>query len=594
MAFLNPAFFSLFIFVAAVLVFYMFRKQYESIVIPSTFLWEQVMNEWQASPWLNKLQRNLLLFLQLLILILLMFALVRPYFMVKGIAGEHIFMIIDTSASMAAIHNGNTRFSEAKAQMDSYLEQVDGQEITLITAGSEPKLVINKEKDISLIKQSIKDLNISYEYSDVKKAIRLAASLASQEDASFFVFSDSVIEADIHDLPENSPITVINNGNKGSNISLKSFGTGIFNDETRAVAVIENQSDEPATVKLQVQTEDQLFYEQEITIDPAQQKFMNIESLPSREYYKARILVDDDYKVDNELIAIHKLKMLKVYALGEVSPFIIRGLENIGYEVIQLKGTPDEQDIQDGIVVTENLAVQNWPKRPVLAITPETGDSVKLQEKVETTNDPLFQYVDIEKAYIESANSSDTFSIPVIAKSGSLRLIQKGTIDGLPAIVIHFSLEDSDWPLHPSFPIFLYHSAEWLTSQDTFIDFFQPGEERWMNANGESGEWNVFNEEGKFVQSYNLNEESFIAPEHPGLYQLMRSADRKYFAVNLDEREKTILSEPSFSLNQETEDEDSLGNLTTRPYEQIWFWFVLLAILIMFIEWEVTRRGSRV
>src|SRR5690554_2427948 len=120
MGFLNPLFFSLSIFIGAVIVFYMFRKQYENRVIPSTFLWQQVMDEWQASPWLDKLQRNLLLFLQLLALTLLMFALVKPLLMVRGIPGEHIIFIIDHSASMATTHNGKSRFEEAMEKVNEY------------------------------------------------------------------------------------------------------------------------------------------------------------------------------------------------------------------------------------------------------------------------------------------------------------------------------------------------------------------------------------------------------------------------------------------------------------------------------------------
>ncbi|WP_242485302.1 vWA domain-containing protein [Peribacillus sp. TH27] len=121
----NPLFFLLIIFIAAVILFYFFRKQYETTTISSNLLWEQVLNEWQASPWLHKLQHNLLFWLQILVLLLLMFSLVRPFWFQKGIPGDHLILIIDTSATMSAKDGELTRFEKAKQELMEMLKEVD-------------------------------------------------------------------------------------------------------------------------------------------------------------------------------------------------------------------------------------------------------------------------------------------------------------------------------------------------------------------------------------------------------------------------------------------------------------------------------------
>ncbi|MBS4193815.1 vWA domain-containing protein [Lederbergia citri] len=591
MGLMNPIFLLLSFFMAAVIVFYMFRKRYENKIIPSNLLWEQVMNEWQASPWLDKLQRNLLLFLQLLILLLLMTALTRPYWMTKGIEGEHIIFVIDTSASMSAVSNGISRMDEAKDYLITLLKDIDNQEVSIISAGSVPNLLINKETDMNKIRKTVDGLKLSYEYCDMDKAIRLANSLAVNKDTSLFIFSDSVKPEDIEGMSETLPISVMNMGNEGVNISLKSFGIGEKDNQITGISVIENQSKVEKTATLKIIKNEKILYEDKVTVGPEDQKFVKIPRLPESEYYKALIEVDDDYSIDNELIAVRRPSISKVYLVGDISPFIMKGLENIGYETIQINKEDMDRDLSDGIVVVENMTMDKWPKRPLLAITPEKVEKITIQNEIETENDPIFQYVEFNKTYIDSAFSGNNINLPVIAKSGSIPLIQKGTENGFPVIVLQFTIENTDWPLHTGFPIFLYQSFQWLAANEEFFGFFHPGEQRWLNVDADQNEWKIFTENNQFIESFNLLDESFTAPQKPGIYQTIVNGRTMYFAVNLDEREKSIPYSSSFSVNQSIKQGEH--NVVNRPYEGLWFWLVLAALIVLFLEWEVMRRGTR-
>ncbi|MCR2820892.1 vWA domain-containing protein [Lederbergia panacisoli] len=592
MGLLNPIFLLLAFLIAAVLVFYMFRKRYENKRIPSNILWEQVMNEWQASPWLDKLQRNLLLFLQLLILFLLMMALVRPYWMTKGIVGEQIIIVIDTSASMSAVHDGTSRFDAAKTEISAMIKDIKNQEVTIIAAGSVPTLLINREANLQKIRNVIDEINLSYEYSDMDKAIRLANSLAVNEESSLFIFSDSVKKEDLKELSETIPISVFNMGEEGENISLKSFGIGEKDHIITGISVVENQSKEQKTAILQINSNENVLFEEKVEMEPGEQKFVQIPKLSESDYYKANILVDDDYSMDNEIIAVNKPSLTKVYLVGDISPFMRRGLENIGYETIQIKEKDMNTDLSDGIVVVENMPMKKWPKRPLIAITPVRDKEIPILTEIITEKDPVFQYVDFNKTYIQSAFTGNGINLPVIASSDEIPLIQKGTVNGYPALVIQFSIEKSDWPLQTGFPIFLYQSFQWLAATEEFFGFFLPGEKRWLNVEANDKEWKVFNDTGKFINSFNLLEESFTAPQRPGLYQTVVNGRTAYFAVNLDDREKLIPSSSSFSVNQLKQQSDQIK--VNRIYDGLWFWFVLIALIILFIEWEVMRRGTRV
>ena len=92
----------MFVFPIIVILYYFFRKKYKRQVISSTLFWEEAMQETKASPYLKKLQKNALLFLQVAALLLFVFALMNPYTTSSVVTGEQVIFVVDTSASMLA------------------------------------------------------------------------------------------------------------------------------------------------------------------------------------------------------------------------------------------------------------------------------------------------------------------------------------------------------------------------------------------------------------------------------------------------------------------------------------------------------------
>src|SRR5229473_1307874 len=83
-----------------IVVMYILKLRRKDVVVSSTFLWRQVIRDVQANAPFQKLRRNLLLLLQLIIAALIIFALARPFLRFSGIGGRNIVIIVDTSASM--------------------------------------------------------------------------------------------------------------------------------------------------------------------------------------------------------------------------------------------------------------------------------------------------------------------------------------------------------------------------------------------------------------------------------------------------------------------------------------------------------------
>ena len=90
MQFLTPLAFLLASLAIPIILLYMLKLRRKQIQVSSTLLWVQLLRDQQANaPW-QKLRRNLLLILQLLILAALVVALARPAIQVPAVASGSV------------------------------------------------------------------------------------------------------------------------------------------------------------------------------------------------------------------------------------------------------------------------------------------------------------------------------------------------------------------------------------------------------------------------------------------------------------------------------------------------------------------------
>src|SRR3954469_22881947 len=117
-----PAFFFA-LTIPVVVVFYLLKRKRVVKLVSSTLLWQKFLAETQASAPFQKLRRNWLLLLQILLLLLAVLALSRPYFATHAKSSQLRVLILDASASMQSTDESPSRFEVARKQA---LEWVDG------------------------------------------------------------------------------------------------------------------------------------------------------------------------------------------------------------------------------------------------------------------------------------------------------------------------------------------------------------------------------------------------------------------------------------------------------------------------------------
>src|SRR5689334_13397942 len=139
-SFLNPwtAAAAAAIAVPTLLVLYFLKLRRRELPVSSTILWRKAIQDLQVNAPFQKLRRNLLLLLQLLLLALLCLALSRPVANFTPGAAKLSVILVDRSGSMSAIEDyggtKRTRLEEAQRQARALVDSMTRKDTAMVIA----------------------------------------------------------------------------------------------------------------------------------------------------------------------------------------------------------------------------------------------------------------------------------------------------------------------------------------------------------------------------------------------------------------------------------------------------------------------------
>jgi hypothetical protein len=164
----------------AIIALYFLKLRRKPVQVPSTLLWRRSLEDLHVNSLFQRLRRNLLLFLQLLVVFLAMLALLAPR--VRGLsgAGQRYVLTIDNSASMGSTDVSPTRLERAKADARKIVNSMGGDDLAMVIAFSDrARIVSNYTGDRRLLLQRIDSLTPSQSTTSLRDALQLAAGLAN-------------------------------------------------------------------------------------------------------------------------------------------------------------------------------------------------------------------------------------------------------------------------------------------------------------------------------------------------------------------------------------------------------------------------------
>ncbi|WP_437761839.1 VWA domain-containing protein [Sorangium sp. So ce764] len=147
--------------------------------VPSTWLWAAAQRDLMARAPFRKLIAQLPLVLQALALALLALALARPASRGRELTGDHVAIILDTSASMSAAARGpageaTTRVELAKQLARDLLSGLaPGSDALIVEAGRDARLVAALDRDLVRLKAAIDPLAARDVEGDLEAAVAL-------------------------------------------------------------------------------------------------------------------------------------------------------------------------------------------------------------------------------------------------------------------------------------------------------------------------------------------------------------------------------------------------------------------------------------
>jgi Ca-activated chloride channel homolog len=594
-----------------IILMYMLRLRRQEVRVSSVMLWQKLLRDREANaPW-QRLRRNLLLLLQLLILAALVFALARPFWPIPTVASGSVVVLLDGSASMLATDVEPNRFAAAVAEVERLISGLGGSDqMTIIQVGRTPTVLASAASDRTILRQALAKAVAQPVTADWEAAFALAAGAAQGfQDATILLISDGGLRGALPPLP--AELVYLPVGETAENLAISALATRPTLDELQLLANVTNYGRNSQQTLLTISVDGRLFDSRRLTVPAGETVNLTWELPLAVTAVTAQLEPqgEDFLAADNQAWAVNQGGLTRrVLLVTEGNLFleqiftVLPGLNSFkaspatiasqgvggGFDLTVWDGVPLPDPLPDGDLLIVNPQGEN----PLFRVT-GVFTNTQLSRLSES---PLTQFVEWGDLRIRQAQTvAAPWAETVIGGQGG-PLLLAGERDGRRLVILTFDLRDSDLPLRITFPILMSNIAEWLNpGQIVERSSFQPGDIIPLKPPPGSTAVIIAHPDGRqTILSPDENDLLFNDSWQPGLYQLtVRESGGErpggYFAVNLfNPHESAIEPATAVQIGQTTivqASEDDVGQ------RELWPWLALLALLALMGEWWVYYRG---
>ncbi|HEX6985774.1 MAG TPA: BatA and WFA domain-containing protein [Planctomycetaceae bacterium] len=235
---------------APIVLFYFLKLRRPRAEVPSLALWRQVMNDQRVNSPFQKFKRNLLLLFQLLLLLAVTLAAAQPFVRGDAANADYVPVLIDHSASMAALDRpgGRSRLDEAKAEVRQLIDDLlPGQRLSIIAVGSTAQRVTDFTDNKRLLHTAVDGIEPLPVESRLEDGLRVTQALARTVPVeTVLFFSDGNVPPEIpFELPFQLNYRRLPAG--GANLGITAFNARRAGPESWEVfARVEASQAEPA------------------------------------------------------------------------------------------------------------------------------------------------------------------------------------------------------------------------------------------------------------------------------------------------------------------------------------------------------------
>lgn len=615
MAFLTPFFLLLGLLALPIIIMYMLRLRRREVMVSSTLLWQKLMRDREANaPW-QKLRRNILLILQLLILAALVLALARPFIPVPSVVSGSVVVLLDGSASMQATDVAPSRFEAARTQVDDLIGALGGgDQMTLIRVGQTPVILAAATGDRRILRDALAAAQPDNGAANWAAAVALASGAAQGfRDARIVVVSDGGLPEDLP--PLSAEVVYLPVGSSGENLAITALATRETESGPQLFASVTNHGRLPHTTLLSIALDGRLFDSRRIEIAAGATTAVTWDLPEGTVTIEAHLSdhEEDHLALDDRAWAVHEGGVTNRALIVTAGNIFLEQVYTVLPGIEAFKAAPDADlaaAAEEGfdLYIFDSVSLPDpVPPGNLLIINPPPAETEGGLLRVSGTftqpvvtrlqDDPLLQFVDWGTINIRQARQvSAPWARPIVsAAEGPLLLI--GERAGYRIAIIPFALQDSDLPLQIAFPILMANITHWLSPGRAFDapTGLQAGETINIQAGAGTTAVRITKPDGTTWAAEVGEEELFFTEtDLLGLYELnlsdpsgRRPAGR--FAVNLfAPNESNIRPGDTIPLGQGADSEGSGEDIGQR---ELWPWLAALALLVLVVEWWLYHRG---
>ncbi|MEZ6091236.1 MAG: BatA and WFA domain-containing protein [Pirellulaceae bacterium] len=630
-----------------IILLYFLKLRRQPLEVPSTFLWTKTIEDLHVNSLLQRLRRNLLLFLQLLFIGLTAFALLRPGWQASSETGRRMVLLLDVSASMRATDVETSRFEVAKEMLARQIDNMDRSDTAMLIAFSdEPDVLQGFTSDRRRLRDALNLAEPTYRTTNMLGSLKAAAGLANPNRTSQAADVNDIQVADalpatlyIYSDGKFAPINEFDLGNLSSkyipigtqqsrNLAILAFSAERNPEnpsQIQAFATVANLGSQGASATATLTREGTFLDAASVNLEPGDEESLSFAlQIDDNAGLKLELDVDDDLSIDNVAFAglspLHSVAVLVVTSgnqplqtalhtdraerLGRLEFVEPSYLKTEAYQQRAAAGTDD-------LIIYDRCAPETMPAAStwfIGSVPPEgwqageTSSAIFVVD-VDRTH-PIMSYLELFAVKIvEGRTLTGPPGTQALMTSDTGPILSLASRQGYQDLVLGFEIasqteagEDAfntDWPIQRSWPVFVYNILRYLGGAiDTAgAPSYRPGEPVMLRTDNRLAEVSLKMPGGRTtrIKTATGGLTGFADTEAPGLYQVFDD-DRllQMFTVNLfDARESSIPTAESVELGYESA-ETIAGEENRRS--EAWRWLLLAALGLLIVEWVAYNR----
>jgi hypothetical protein len=271
----------------AIFALYFLKLKRQPLEVPSTYLWTKVIEDLHVNSLWQRLRKNLLLLLQLLLVFLAILALLRPGWLGESLSGQRFIFLVDRSASMSATDaDGGSRLDAAKKRISTLIDQLESDMSAMIIAyDDEPDVVQEFTDNRRLLREALDRIQPTAKPTNIRGALELADGFANpdrvtieeggaevdatqQNPVELYIFSDGRFgPVDNFSLGNLRPKYLPIGSPEANNLAITAFNTrrnDLRPEERQAFVQVANFSDAEQTAVVELYLDGQMLDATEI------------------------------------------------------------------------------------------------------------------------------------------------------------------------------------------------------------------------------------------------------------------------------------------------------------------------------------------